>query len=152
MERTELLDKIINHAPQTVRLIQDKFLQKEFLKKAGIATAPFAPITDLADATKAWEKFGKKMLVKTRHGAYDGRGNMAVTSQAELKQALEKFKGREVYAEQFVPFVKELAVMAARSLGGEITLYPIAETVHERNICVEGEGAGRGFDCRTQEG
>ena len=137
LERLQSLEKLINPAPQTVRLIQDKLKQKEFLNKRGIQVAPFASVTDQADAEAVWQAFGKKMLVKTRYGAYDGRGNMVVASRAELKQALEKFAEQQVYAEQFVPFSKELAVMVARSLAGDIKLYPVAETVHKRNICVE---------------
>lgn len=137
LARLAALGKRINPAPQTVRLIQDKLRQKEFLRNAGIKTAEFAPVEDLASAAKVWEKFGKKILVKTRRGAYDGRGNMLVTSKTELKAALEKFNGQALYAEKFVPFVKELAVMVARGLNGEVRIYPVVETIHERNICVE---------------
>ncbi len=137
LESLATLKKSVNPAPRTVLLIQDKLKQKEFLSQSGIAVAPFAPITGLADAAKTLEKFGGKMLVKTRHGAYDGRGNMLVASSSELKEALKRFRGQELYAEKFVPFVKELAVIVARGLGGDIKLYPIVETVHERNICVE---------------
>jgi 5-(carboxyamino)imidazole ribonucleotide synthase len=137
LARLVALKKTINPAPQTVQLIQDKLRQKEFLQAKGIKTAPFAPISNKDDAAEIWEQFEKKMLVKTRHGAYDGRGNMLVTNKTELQAALERFKGHELYAEQFVPFAKELAVMVARSASGDIKLYPVVETVHERNICVE---------------
>lgn len=133
----EALGKPVNPAPATVKLIQDKLRQKEFLHSKGIPVAPFAPVTGLLDAEKTWQKFGKKILIKTRHGAYDGRGNMLVTGRAELKEALERFAGRELYAEKFVPFKKELAVMVARGVNGEVSTYPIAETVHQRNICLE---------------
>jgi 5-(carboxyamino)imidazole ribonucleotide synthase len=77
------------------------------------------------------------MLIKTRFGAYDGRGNMVVDSPERTREAWDVFSGQDLYAEKFVPFTKELAVMAGRSMDGELIAYPVVETVHERNICVE---------------
>lgn len=127
----------VHPSPVTIKLIQDKYLQKVFLKKSKIPTAEFTEVKSPADAKKALEKFGGKMLLKTKHGAYDGRGNALVSTQTELNTALEQFEGRELYAEAFVPFINELAVMVARSTKGEVKTYPVTETFHERNICVE---------------
>jgi phosphoribosylaminoimidazole carboxylase PurK protein len=140
---TKILDEIVasgipvNPAPQTIRLIQDKFLQKQFLHKAGVPVAPFVEINTVASAQKALKDFGGKMLIKTRHGAYDGRGNMVIASEADIAQAFKTFAGKKLYAEKFVPFTKELAVMVARSINGDAATYPIVQTIHERNICVE---------------
>jgi 5-(carboxyamino)imidazole ribonucleotide synthase len=127
----------VHPAPQTIGLIQDKLHQKEFLRAAGIPVAPFVPIENLRDAEAARKQFGGKMIIKTRHGAYDGRGNMAVNTRADTQKALQRFAGKLLYAEQIIPFKKELAVMVARSTSGEVSTYPVAETVHERNICLE---------------
>lgn len=127
----------VNPAPQTIRLIQDKYVQKEFLHQAGVPVAPYLVLEDENSAQAALKKFGGKMLIKTRHGAYDGRGNMVVSDRAAIAKAFQLFAGRQLYAEAFVPFQKELAVMVARSTTGEVAIYPVVETVHERNICVE---------------
>ena len=129
--------KPVNPAPATIRMIQDKFEQKKFLNKAGLPVAPFAEITSPVSAEKVLARFGGKMLLKTRHGAYDGRGNRLVKNKQQLKDALLQFEGQKLYAEAVVPFVKELAVMVARDTKGRIKTYPVVETVHERNICVE---------------
>lgn len=76
------------------------------------------------------------MLLKSRLGAYDGRGNAVVASPEDIITSMEAL-GDKLYAEAFVPFVKELAVMVARDVHGNVTTYPVTETVHERNICVE---------------
>jgi 5-(carboxyamino)imidazole ribonucleotide synthase len=131
------LDKPVHPAPQTIQLIQDKYRQKEFLAAANIPIAPFAPVASYANALETWKRFNRKMIIKTRHGAYDGRGNMVVTSEASLKKALEQFAGKALYAEQIIPFKKELAVMVARNSTGEVRAYPVVETIHERNICLE---------------
>lgn len=121
--------------PGTIRMIQDKLKQKQFLADRGIAVADFLAIDDLDSALTALDKFGGKMLIKTRRGAYDGRGNMVVSSVEEVKKALEYFGEQGLYAEKFVPFKKELAVMLARDLNGKSEIYPIVETIQNRNIC-----------------
>jgi 5-(carboxyamino)imidazole ribonucleotide synthase len=136
LEAIEKLGKPVNPSPRIIRLIQDKYRQKVFLRKAGIPTAEIAEITE-ENAVQVFKKFGGKMLLKTKRGAYDGRGNMLVKNQKDLECGLEQFVGSEIYAEKFVPFVKELAVMVARSKDGAVKTYPVVETIHQRNICVE---------------
>jgi len=131
------LGKPVNPSPEIIRIIQDKYAQKEFLVKAGIPVAESVAIEAVDDAQKTLLNFGGKMLIKTRLGAYDGRGNIVVQSNEDIDNALEQFAGTPLYAERFVPFDKELAVMVARSMNGDIALYPIVQTIHERNICVE---------------
>lgn len=140
---TEILGQLvesgarINPSPKTIRLIQDKYMQKEFLKQAGIPLAPFRRVDDEKEANEAFEHFGHKMLFKTRHGAYDGRGNMLITKKADIRSAMKRFEGRKLYAEGYVPFVKELAVMAAKGADGNLITYPVVETIHRNNICHE---------------
>jgi 5-(carboxyamino)imidazole ribonucleotide synthase len=127
----------VNPAPATIRLIQDKFKQKQFLAEAGVAVAPFVEIADEASAIKALQQFGGNMIIKTRHGAYDGRGNMVVKSPADITEAFTLFTDKKLYAEALVDFEKELAVMVARDHEGNAAIYPVVETVHARNICLE---------------
>lgn len=127
----------VNPAPSTIHLIQDKYAQKLFLAKAGVPVAPFSEITDRESALKALKSYGGSMIIKTRHGAYDGRGNMVVRSAADVDSALATFDGRALYAEALIDFECELATMVARSTTGDIAVYPITQTIHERNICVE---------------
>jgi 5-(carboxyamino)imidazole ribonucleotide synthase len=125
----------INPSPKTVQTLQDKLLQKNFLKEKGIAVATFAEIKNSEDAKKTLKKFGGQMVLKTRHGGFDGRGNALVKNAEELKKALIQFDGKLLYAEKVVAFKKELAVIIARDMKGNIKIYPVAETIHERNIC-----------------
>lgn len=137
LEAIEKLGKKVNPSSATLRIIQDKFKQKEFFNAANVPVAPFVKIDNKQDAIKALSEFNGKMLLKTRFGAYDGRGNMVVSLNDDIDHAFEKFGDAKLYAEEYIPFEKELAVMATRSVNGEIALYPVVETVHERNINVE---------------
>jgi phosphoribosylaminoimidazole carboxylase PurK protein len=126
-----------NPAPATVQMIQDKLRQKDFLRdQAKIPVADFVEITDEASAAKTLDEFGGKMLLKSRFGAYDGRGNAVVSDPDEIEAAIKSL-GDKLYAEKFVPFKKELAVMVARDTKGNVATYPVTETTHERNICIE---------------
>jgi 5-(carboxyamino)imidazole ribonucleotide synthase len=127
----------VEPSPATIRMIQDKLTQKQFLHKSGIPVADFASISDQASAEKILKDFGGRMLLKTRRGAYDGRGNMVIKSPEDIPKAFELFGGQKLYAEKFVSFQKELAVMVARSTTGETVTYPVVETIQERNICIE---------------
>ena len=130
---------------ETIRIIQDKFLQKERLMKNNIKVAQSIPI-EVASETelgRAAENLGLPFMLKARTGAYDGKGNFAVKSYSDFSAALESLKGRSLYAERWVNFTKELAVMIVKteeksdptSWKSSTVSYPAVETVHENNIC-----------------
>ncbi|CAH6722092.1 phosphoribosylaminoimidazole carboxylase [[Candida] jaroonii] len=123
--------------PETIRLIQDKFLQKKHLMQHGIDVVESI---DLKANTKEevlaiGQKFGFPMMLKSRTLAYDGRGNYVIKTEDNIEEALEFLKDRPLYVEKWCPFTNELAVMVVRSIEGEVFSYPIVETVHKDNIC-----------------
>lgn len=126
---------VVEPSPQTLSIIRDKLIQKEFLRKNNIPTTDFIGVEkeqDIIDASKA---FGFPLLLKARTDAYDGRGNFVIKNQKDIKRGLEKLKGRTLYVEKFIQFKKELAVMVARNTLGIIAVYPVVETKHNDNIC-----------------
>jgi phosphoribosylaminoimidazole carboxylase len=122
---------------KTVRVIQDKYLQKEHLVEVGVNTAESLPVAESTPAclSKIGSKLGYPFMLKSRTLAYDGRGNYVVKNPESIPNALEALKDRPLYAEKWVRFVKELAVMVVRTKNGECISYPTVETVHEDNIC-----------------
>lgn len=127
--------KIVNPSPQTLTVISDKLIQKRFLKSHKLPVAPFLEIKNVSDLNTVIKTWGYPFLIKAKKDAFDGRGNALISSKMDLTHALEKFKNRPVYVEKFVPFIKELAIMAARNTQAEIALYPVVETIHKNNIC-----------------
>lgn len=125
----------INPSPETVAMIQDKLTQKEFLRSNGIPIAEFRAIRDRQDILDVAGEFTYPFLLKSRFGGYDGRGNAVVTDVNDIEFAMHRFENQPLYAERFVSFKKELAVMAARSMSGDIAMYPVVETVQNYNIC-----------------
>ncbi len=124
----------INPSPDTLEIIQDKFLQKSFLSENDIPVADFVRIDSLLDLEKKIKNFKFPALLKVRRDAYDGRGNFKVNSESKLKLSFEYFKEKKTFLEKFVDFRMEVSVIAARNTKGEIATFPLVENIHEENI------------------
>ena len=113
-------------------------LEKEHLARVGVPLGPYmevAPPTAAGVAAVA-ATFGFPLMLKSRLGAYDGKGNAVVRSEADIEAAMEALGGGSMlYAEKWVPFAKELAVMVARSTDGSVVAHPVVETVQRNNVC-----------------
>ncbi|MFH1601348.1 MAG: 5-(carboxyamino)imidazole ribonucleotide synthase, partial [Candidatus Shapirobacteria bacterium] len=126
---------IINPSGKSWRLFQDKLEQKKLFEKGKIPQPKYVPVESFSDLEKAAEELGFPLILKARFNAYDGRGNALIKEKNDLEKAWKKLNSNQLYAEEYVDFDKELAIMVARSFKGEIALYPIVETVQENNIC-----------------
>ncbi len=127
--------KKVNPSPKILRIIKDKFEQKVFLANHGIPVAEFALIESEEDCRKQGEIFGYPFLLKARFDAYDGRGNFVIKKKSDIPKAFKKLSASPLYAEKFVPFKKELAVVSARDMWSGIESYEVVETIHKNNIC-----------------
>ena len=124
----------INPSPETLKIIQDKFLQKTFLQNNKIPVPDFIKIDNIEDVIEGLKKFGYPALLKARRDAYDGKGNFKIDSENEIQEAYDYFKGQKLMLEKFVPFKMEVSVIASRNTKGEIKTYPLVENIHEKNI------------------
>jgi len=127
----------INPSPETLKIIQDKFLQKTFLKENQIPVADFIEINNIEDVKSGLKSFGFPALLKARRDAYDGRGNFKINSEDEIQKAFDYFKGQKLLLEKFIPFKMEVSVIASRNTKGQIKTYPLVENIHEENILRE---------------
>ena len=127
----------INPSPETLSIIQDKFLQKSFLLKNNIPVPNFIKIETIEEVQEGLKKFGYPALLKARRDAYDGRGNFKINSKDEIQKAYDYFKGQELLLEKYVPFKMEVSVIASRNTKGQIKTYPLVENIHEENILRE---------------
>jgi 5-(carboxyamino)imidazole ribonucleotide synthase len=124
----------INPSPETLRIIQDKFLQKSFLRQNNIPVTDFVSIESISDLRQKILNFGYPSLLKARRDAYDGRGNYKIESESDLEKACNNFAGKTLMLERFVDFKMEVSVIAARNTKGQIATYPVVENIHENNI------------------
>ena len=127
----------INPSPETLKIIQDKFLQKSFLLENNIPVPEFVEIKNIEDVKMGLKKFGIPAMLKARRDAYDGRGNFKINSEDEIQTAYDYFKGQSLLLEKFVPFTMEVSVIASRNTKGQIKTYPLVENIHHENILRE---------------
>lgn len=121
----------------TIKIIQDKYLQKVHFSQHGIPLTDYMQIENLESAEKAGDFFGYPLMIKSRRLAYDGRGNSVARSKEELPASVSALGGYDkgLYVERWTPFVKELAVIVARERDDSILCYPVVETFHKDSIC-----------------
>lgn len=136
---SEVLESInggvtINPSPATLRIIQDKHLQKKFLRENGLPVADFVDVESLEDIKEKIKPFGYPAMLKTRRDAYDGRGNFRIENPQQIAQACMQFTSRRTMLERVVDFQMEVSVIAARNTKGQIATYPVVENIHEDNI------------------
>ncbi|KAL8742751.1 MAG: hypothetical protein Q9190_004812 [Brigantiaea leucoxantha] len=130
---------------RTVRVIQDKYLQKKHLQERAIPVTEFIALEahgSAVDLQRIGHQLGYPFMLKSRTEAYDGRGNYPVRSTSDISTALAALKNRPLYAEKWANFTAELAVMVVKtndeadSDWEKVTLaYPVVETIHEDSIC-----------------
>ncbi|MCZ6582254.1 MAG: 5-(carboxyamino)imidazole ribonucleotide synthase [Thaumarchaeota archaeon] len=124
----------VNPSPETLRIIQDKFIQKKFLRDNDLPVADFISIESFIDLKTKITEFGYPSFLKVRRDAYDGRGNYKIKQEDDLQRSYNQFKGKQVMLEKFVDFKMEVSVIAARNTKGSIMTYPLVENIHEENI------------------
>lgn len=110
----------------------DKYHQRCYLQQLGLPVPNFAALEE----DKAQEFLNQNAFVlKARRHAYDGQGTSIIKAKKSFETSLQQFGQAPVLVEEFIPFERELAVIAARSVTGEVVTYPIVETQQEDQVC-----------------
>ena len=123
----------------TLRHIQNKYHQKDWLRQHGIPVPDFMAIHCIDDMETAVKKFGYPLILKTCTGGYDGKGNAVIRNAEEVKDAYESLGGGSIplMVEEFVPFLKEVSILVCQSLNGQVEVFPVAENIHKNSILDE---------------
>lgn len=117
-------------------IIQDRILQKNWLREHGAPLGAYRAITSEAEMVRAAEEIGPRLFVKSARGGYDGRSQVKLgfgdkTTPADAWRLLGE---RPCVAEQAVDLEREISVMVARTPGGETRSFPSALNHHEHQI------------------
>jgi 5-(carboxyamino)imidazole ribonucleotide synthase len=130
----------VHPKPAALLYAQDKLAMRARLGAAGVPCPPWREVSsaDDVEAFAADLPGGWPVVLKAPRGGYDGKGVRVVSDRASAASAIEAFGGGgSVLAEQMVPFVRELAVLVARSPHGQAVAYPCVETVQREGVCRE---------------
>jgi 5-(carboxyamino)imidazole ribonucleotide synthase len=121
--------------PGALRYAQDKRAMRERLAGLGVPCPQSAAGAGLADVTRFAERSGWPVVLKAVSGGYDGRGVWVCGTPDDAAVVLGH--GLDLIVEEYVAFERELAVLVARSPGGQAAVYPVVETVQRDGICRE---------------
>lgn len=121
---------------------QDRLREKLLFQKLGIAVAPFAGANTPIEAADAVERIGLPCVMKTRRLGYDGKGQVVLrTGGGEThdvrgagEQGFAALGGVAVTVEAFVPFTREVSIIAVRGIDGAFDAWPLVQNRHEHGI------------------
>jgi phosphoribosylaminoimidazole carboxylase len=127
---------IVEPSWKTLRIIKDKYAQKQYIKEHGVDVADSIDLEGKgAEGLKAvGSEYGYPFMLKSKTEAYDGKGNFVVKTEEDIDAAIKALGDRPLYAERWADFRLELAVMVVKTKDGVLT-FPTVETVHEDSIC-----------------
>ena len=120
--------------PAALEAAQDRLAEKSLFRKLGIATTEFASVSNSAEFDAAVKTVGLPAVLKTSRMGYDGKGQWILRTAEDVARAKSELPAVQLILERFVPFTRELSVLAVRSRTGESAIYPLVENHHRSGI------------------
>jgi 5-(carboxyamino)imidazole ribonucleotide synthase len=120
-----------------LEVTQHRASEKSFVQAQGIATAPYRSVTSLVELEQALEALGTPAILKTSRLGYDGKGQFMIRTPDQAAEAWEAVGKTESVLEGFVDFVAEMSVIVARSVTGEMSVFPLTRNEHRHHILHE---------------
>jgi 5-(carboxyamino)imidazole ribonucleotide synthase len=113
---------------------QDRLAEKDFVKRLGIGTADYADVATPAGLRAAIARIGLPAVIKTRRFGYDGKGQAMIREGDDLDRIWTDLGTRSAILEAFIPFEREISVIAARSADGHVECFDVTENEHRDHI------------------
>ncbi|MCS5716641.1 5-(carboxyamino)imidazole ribonucleotide synthase [Herbiconiux sp. CPCC 205763] len=131
----------VHPGPDALQYAQDKLRMRERLGELGIPMPDWARVENAEQLDAFIAEHGGQAVVKTARGGYDGKGVRVVSAAAQVEEwflALdEDGRGGALLAEELVDFRRELSQLVARRPSGDITLWPVVESIQRDGVCAE---------------
>jgi 5-(carboxyamino)imidazole ribonucleotide synthase len=131
-----LLAGIVPLRPNAAALAtaQDRLVEKSFVAKLGIGTAPFRTVDTEQNLVEALAALGAPAILKTRRFGYDGKGQVRIRVGDRAGEAFAHLGGAPAILEGFVKFSREISVVAARGADGVFAAYDPCLNEHRHGI------------------
>jgi len=119
----------------------DKYHQRCYLRDLGLPVPQFFALDELEHLKSKMRYQSFPIVLKSRRHGYDGQGTFIIPDLVTLEEKANAAITNKTFSqplfllEEFVPFERELAIIAARSVDGEIVTYPVVETQQEQQVC-----------------
>jgi 5-(carboxyamino)imidazole ribonucleotide synthase len=125
---------VVRPSVKALETAQDRAVEKACFERLGIPTPRSAAAASLREARAAIEVIGLPAVLKTRRLGYDGKGQAVIRERADVERAWVAVAGAPSLVESFVPFMRELSIIAVRSVEGKVAFYPLVENHHSEGI------------------
>jgi 5-(carboxyamino)imidazole ribonucleotide synthase len=125
------LDKIFKPSLATLAPLLDKYHQRTFLQKVGLPVPKFSL---WSSQEQVIADYGFPVVFKARRHGYDGQGTFIIKDLQALTALADRLPVAELLIEEFIPFERELGVIAARNDSG-VAVYPVTETFQQDQVC-----------------
>jgi 5-(carboxyamino)imidazole ribonucleotide synthase len=136
---------------RALELAQDRLAEKTLFERLGVAVPEFAPVDDRRALDGAVTRLGLPAVLKTRRGGYDGKGQRVLRGTADVDEAWRALGPVPLILEAYVPFRRELSIIAVRGLDGTAACYPLVETEHGGGILRVARAPAPGLSEHTQQ-
>lgn len=120
--------------PRALAVAQDRLAEKTLFRELDIPVPQFAAVASRQDLDRALAEVGVPCILKTRRLGYDGKGQFRIRALADADAAWEALGAQAatvgLIVEAFVPFERELSVVAVRGRDGGFRTWPLTENWH----------------------
>jgi 5-(carboxyamino)imidazole ribonucleotide synthase len=113
---------------------QDRLAEKDFVTKLGIGTATYADVSSVDGLRAAITGIGLPAVIKTRRFGYDGKGQAIIRDGDDLDRVWVDLATKSAILEAFIPFEREISVIAARGADGHVECFDVTENEHGDHI------------------
>ncbi|HET9529707.1 MAG TPA: 5-(carboxyamino)imidazole ribonucleotide synthase [Blastocatellia bacterium] len=120
--------------PEALEAGQDRLVEKRFFQDLAIPTPLFMAVENWEEMERAAQEIGLPSVLKTRRYGYDGKGQYILKQPEDAALAWRAFGGVPLILEQFIPFEREVSIIAVRGRGGESSFYPVVENHHQEGM------------------
>ena len=130
-----LAERVAVHpSPQALAVAQDRLAEKTLFRECGLPTPEFMAVDTREDLSRALTTIGTPAILKTRRLGYDGKGQFRLKAADDACAAWaalgEQAATLGLILEAFVPFERELSVIAARGRDGDFRTWPLTQNWH----------------------
>lgn len=133
------IDTLSRHVPvhpgrHVLETCQHRKVEKDFVRAAGVGTAPYRGVSSARELRSAIEEIGTPAILKTSRFGYDGKGQVRIHSPDDADTAWASLQTDHATLEGFVDFECEVSVIVARGTTGEVRAFPVVRNDHRDHI------------------
>ncbi|WP_109124876.1 5-(carboxyamino)imidazole ribonucleotide synthase [Dyella sp. C11] len=125
-------------APRALAVAQDRLAEKTLFRECGLLTPEFKTVDTREELDQALAVVGAPAILKTRRLGYDGKGQFRIKTLADADAAWAALgpqaQAHGLILEAFVPFDRELSVIAVRGRDGDFRTWPLTQNWHTDGV------------------